>query len=77
MWLLLKVVIGKKKQKKDPEHVKKYLENRTPMKRFGLEEEIANVVTFYCSELASFSHGAIVPVDGGQSKHYMSFNYLD
>ena len=66
-----------KKQKKDPEHVKKYLENRTPMKRFGLEEEIANVVTFYCSELASFSHGAIVPVDGGQSKHYMSFNYLD
>ena len=66
-----------KKQKKDPEHVKKYLENRTPMKRFGSEEEIANVVTFYCSELASFSHGAIVPVDGGQSKHYMSFNYLD
>ena len=66
-----------KKQKKDPDHVKKYLENRTPMKRFGLEEEIANVVTFYCSELASFSHGAIVPVDGGQSKHYMSFNYLD
>ena len=66
-----------KKQKEDPEHVKKYLENRTPMKRFGLEKEIANVVTFYCSELASFSHGAIVPVDGGQSKHYMSFNYLD
>lgn len=66
-----------KKQKDDPEHVKRYLKNRTPLNRFGSEKEIANVVTFYCSQLASFSHGAIVPVDGGQSKHYMSFNYLD
>jgi len=64
-------------KKKNPLHVKKYLNNRTPLKRFGSEKEIADSILFHCSELASFSHGAIIAVDGGQSKNYMPFNYID
>jgi 3-oxoacyl-[acyl-carrier protein] reductase len=62
--------------KTNPSHAKKYLEERTPLKRFGSVSEIAPVVVFQCSDLASFSHGAIISVDGGQSRHYSSFNYL-
>lgn len=62
--------------KSNPSHAEKYLKERCPLKRFGLSSEVAPVVVFQCSDLASFSHGAIIPVDGGQSRHYMSFNYL-
>ncbi len=62
--------------KTNPAHAKKYLNERCPLGRFGKEDEISPVVTFYCSQLASFSHGAIVPVDAGQSRHFMTHNYL-
>jgi len=62
--------------KNNPTHAEQYIKDRCPLGRFGLPSEIAPVVAFYCSELASFSHGAIIPVDAGQSRHYMSFNYL-
>ena len=61
----------------NPEHATTYLKERCPLGRFGAPEEISPVVVFYCSNFASFSHGAIIPVDAGQSKHYMYFNYLD
>lgn len=63
--------------KTNPEHAQRYLSERCPLGRFGEIDEIGPVVAFYCSELASFCHGAIVPADAGQSKHYMSFNYMD
>lgn len=63
--------------KTNPEHAQRYLQERCPLGRFGEIDEIGPVVAFYCSELASFCHGAIVPADAGQSKHYMSFNYMD
>jgi len=63
--------------KTNPEHAQRYLNERCPLGRFGEIDEIGPVVAFYCSELASFCHGAIVPADAGQSKHYMSFNYMD
>ena len=63
--------------KSDPSRAKDYLKERSPLGRFGKVNEISPVVLFYCSELASFSHGAIVPVDAGQSRHYMYFNYLN
>lgn len=36
-----------------------------PLNRYGSEEEIANVITFLCSEKASYVTGQIVSVDGG------------
>jgi 3-oxoacyl-[acyl-carrier protein] reductase len=63
--------------KTNPEHAQRYLSERCPLGRFGETDEIGPVVAFYCSELASFCHGAIIPVDAGQSKHFMSFNYMD
>lgn len=63
--------------KTNPEHAKKYLAERCPLGRFGEIDEIGPIVAMYCSELASFSHGAIIPVDAGQSKHFMSFNYME
>lgn len=58
------------------EHKAAYLARESPLKRFGRPEEIAPAVAFYCSQLASFSHGAIVPVDAGLSKGFMAHNYL-
>lgn len=56
--------------KEKPEHVAKYLAERCPLHKFGTTDEIAHVVTFFCSELASFLQGSIVPVDGGQCRGY-------
>jgi len=61
----------------NPAHAEKYLRERCPLGRFGGADEFAPMVAIYCSNLASFSHGAIVGVDGGQSKHFMYLNYLD
>jgi len=36
-----------------------------PLRRRGTDQEIANVVAFLASDLASFVHGAFVPVCGG------------
>ena len=38
---------------------------RTPMKRFGLPEEVAGAAVFLASEAASFVNGALLMVDGG------------
>jgi 3-oxoacyl-[acyl-carrier protein] reductase len=61
----------------NPGHAERYLKERCPLGRFGEPGEISPVVVFYASNFASFSHGAIIPVDAGQSKHYMYFNYMD
>lgn len=61
----------------NPEHAERYLKERCPLGRFGDINEIGPIVAVYCSELASFCHGAIIPVDAGQSKHFMYFNYME
>jgi 3-oxoacyl-[acyl-carrier protein] reductase len=38
---------------------------RTAMRRTGEPQEIANVITFLCSDLASYVTGAAIPVAGG------------
>ncbi len=38
---------------------------RTTMNRFGQPNEIAETVTFLCSDAASYINGAVLPVDGG------------
>jgi 3-oxoacyl-[acyl-carrier protein] reductase len=62
--------------KEDPSHAESYLKDRCPLGRFGETNEISPVVVFYCSEHASFSHGAIIPVDAGQARSYMYHNFL-
>lgn len=41
------------------------LEEEIPLNRFGNTEEIASVVSFLCSEKASYITGQIITVDGG------------
>lgn len=36
-----------------------------PLNRYGTEDEIANVITFLCSDKASYVTGQIIAVDGG------------
>ena len=36
------------------------------LKRIGLPEDIANVVTFLCTDLARHITGEVIKVDGGQ-----------
>ncbi|MBI4026240.1 MAG: SDR family oxidoreductase [Verrucomicrobia bacterium] len=39
--------------------------NAVPLKRWGLEQDIANVVAFLASDLAAYITGAYIPVCGG------------
>jgi len=55
-----------------PEHVEKYLKERCPLGKFGTIYNIGYMAAFLCSELAEFCQGSVVPVDGGQSRHYFS-----
>lgn len=41
-----------------------------PLGRMGTPEEVAAVVIFLCSELASLVNGAQIVVDGGQTHSY-------
>jgi NAD(P)-dependent dehydrogenase (short-subunit alcohol dehydrogenase family) len=47
--------------------------DRTPLKRYGQPVEVANLVVFFLSDLASFINGSIHVVDGG----FMSTGVID
>jgi 3-oxoacyl-[acyl-carrier protein] reductase len=51
-----------------PDHVAKYLNERMAIKRFGRIEEISGIVSFLCSEQASFCVGSCFLADGGQGR---------
>ena len=40
-----------------------------PVGRYGTSEEVASLVTFLCSEAASYISGTSIEVDGGQAGH--------
>ena len=51
--------------KKMPEKIFNMMVERTPLKRAGKPEDVANVYLFLASDEASFINGAVISVDGG------------
>lgn len=52
----------------DSELAAEQLAHSLGISRFGTPEEIANVVAFLSSPVASYCHGSMVDVDGGQTR---------
>lgn len=47
--------------------VKEQIDNSIPMKKRGLPEDIANAISFLCSDDASYITGEVIRVDGGMA----------
>lgn len=47
------------------EESRKQISKNIPLKRFGKAEEVADIVTFFASEKASYTTGSVINVDGG------------
>jgi 3-oxoacyl-[acyl-carrier protein] reductase len=54
-----------KREGKSEEEILKAMTANIPLGRIGEPEELANVVIFLASNLATYVNGAIIPVDGG------------
>ncbi len=50
------------------EHID-YMTSRIPMSRVGQPEEVANLVSFLCSDKVSFSTGAVFDISGGRATY--------
>jgi 3-oxoacyl-[acyl-carrier protein] reductase len=48
--------------------VMRWIKREVPMRRFGHPEEIGSAAAFLMSNKASFITGAVLPVDGGQTR---------
>jgi 3-oxoacyl-[acyl-carrier protein] reductase len=48
--------------------VMRWIKREVPMRRFGYPEEIGSAAAFLMSNKASFITGAVLPVDGGQTR---------
>ncbi len=54
-----------------PEMVRDLLEKQVPQKKFASPQEIADLVLFIASKRASFITGAVITIDGGQTRCYL------
>jgi 3-oxoacyl-[acyl-carrier protein] reductase len=57
-----------RRQQADPAGIAEFIRRDMPLGRFGKVDEVASVVTFLCSQQASLVNGAVISVDGGQSR---------
>lgn len=56
------------KIKKNKKEVTNYIKNNVPLNKFGTTKNVADIVMFLSSELSSFTTGANIIIDGGQTK---------
>ena len=66
--ILFKGSVWEKKNIQDKSAVKKMICSSVPLKRLGNPRDVANLVLWLSSPLASFVTGAIYVTDGGQSR---------
>jgi 3-oxoacyl-[acyl-carrier protein] reductase len=57
-----------RRQQADPDAIADLVRREMPLGRFGTVEEVADLVTFVCSQQASLVNGACIAVDGAQSR---------
>ena len=57
-----------RKLKERHEEIMQMIEQEVPLGRFGKPEDVANIVVFLASDLASFMTGTCVVADGGQTR---------
>jgi len=57
-------------REKDPEKFHEFVQNNFPRGSMGTPEEVANIVTFLCSDKASLINGASISADGGESVYF-------
>lgn len=57
-----------RRQQADPKGMEDFVHDEMPLGRFGTVDEVASVVAFVCSKQASLVNGAVISVDGGQSR---------
>ena len=56
------------KIKKNKKEVINYIKNNVPLNKFGTTKNVSDIVMFLSSELSSFTTGANIIIDGGQTK---------
>lgn len=60
--------IWSKKINADPVSVNKMLKNNVPLGRLGSPDDVANIVIWLASDVASFVTGSLFTTDGGQTR---------
>ena len=58
------------RQEENPDAVQKMLNEKVPLNRFGLPQEVTNLVLFLSSDKASFITGSCIVIDGGQTINF-------
>jgi len=56
---------------KNPEVVKKFIEEKLPRKFLGRAEELIPMILLLCSDAASMMGGCLVPIDAGEGRAYI------